>query len=61
MVTKVPLSSQVSGTSDDITEGAVNLFLSSADQTKIDNLPNDTQTALDAKQGDLTITTTGTS
>jgi len=53
MVTKVPLGTQTSGTSDDITEGSVNLFLSAADQAKLDNVPSDTNTSLSGKQETL--------
>ena len=53
MVTKVPLGSQTSGTSDDITEGSTNLFLSVSDQAKLDNVPTDTNTSLSAKQDTL--------
>lgn len=53
MVTKVPLGTQISGTSDDITEGSVNLFLSVSDQAKIDNLPADTTASIAAVQADV--------
>lgn len=49
MTTKVDLEQQVRWTSDDITEWTVNLFLSTSDQTKLDNVPADLQTELDSK------------
>lgn len=54
MTTKVDLNQQTRWTSDDITEWSVNLFLSASDQSKIDNLPTDTQTELDGKLNDIT-------
>lgn len=54
MTTKVNLEQQVLWTSDDITEWSVNLFLSASDQSKLDNVPNDTQTELDGKLDDIT-------
>ncbi len=52
MVTKVPLGTQISGTSDSITEGSTNLFLSVSDQAKLDNVPADTEASIDAKVSD---------
>ncbi len=41
--------------SDDITQGSTNLFLTTAERTKLTNVPNDTNSSLAAKQNTLKI------
>lgn len=49
MWTKVNIKTQVQWTTDDLTEWVINLFKTTSDKSKIDNLPADTNAVLNTK------------